>query len=241
MAETMKLTHADYAADTNSDHGQDETSTRLYEDAMQGRMKPTASAKLDSTENSSKDLLDRLDRLAIVGEGTNLWRIARNCLIDEAVENSTYEEPTGHQIKAKLREIVALNKDRYPSIAQPGHPIYEGQILKVKPEPTAQELEEKRAKEKAEQCEREPWQEAPAGTALHAEDCQKVKAGNGAKVIAHAGSQVHALYGSFVLAMPNSKIHAFHGSRVANYGGDVEASEGAHVLDMGTIQANSNQ
>ncbi|MBX9939895.1 MAG: hypothetical protein K2Y32_11610 [Candidatus Obscuribacterales bacterium] len=208
--------------ETSTERGDETVNQKLFEDSYQ------ISVKQSPLEANHKETMDRLDRIVCVDRGDSLWRIAKLSLEKEYAASVAENPISDAEVKSKVKEIVALNKERYPSIAGAGHPIFEGQILQVKAEPS----EEEKRLARQEYCASLDWQQAPAGKTTHAGECQKVKAAASAKVIAHEGSEVMAQNGSFVLALKGSKVKALHGSRVANYGGDVEAWNGALVLDV---------
>ncbi|MBS1991063.1 MAG: hypothetical protein JSS86_04325 [Cyanobacteria bacterium SZAS LIN-2] len=178
-------------------------------------------------EDAQESMLDKLDRTFVVQKGEGLWTIARKCLREEGEDAGN-----AHIVRAKIREIIELNRDRFPNLAHHPHNTYEGQWLLVRP-PREHHGESERAGHA--QSEEIIWKKAGAGSRVHAQAGDRVEGLNQSKVIAHSGSEVKAMNGAFILALPGSKVKAFHGSTVANYGGQVESWPGANVFEMGNI------
>ncbi|MBP9090483.1 hypothetical protein KBI23_05595 [bacterium] len=189
---------------------------------------------------------DKLDRTLIVRAGEGLWSVARKALDQQGADTTD-----ARAITAKVREIIELNRDRFPSLVMAPHRVYSGQWLLVNPPKQVSEssIDEPTRSAKISHDGGNRGEidlgdthvrKAKVGQRMHAESGDEVEAEKGSKVIAHAGSEVQAMNGAFVLALPGSRVKAFHGSTVANYGGEVEEFKGAIVFDMQNMAASGN-
>ena len=200
-----------------------QTSARLYQEVDN---RPIHTEKVEEQLEPAETALEKLNRVHVVAKGEGLWSVARQSLQEEG--NDTNDP---HEIRAKMKEIIKLNQDRFPNLGKTPHRIYEDQWLLVRPAQNQLNEHEKEqvAKQHLEnadkplEIEEVQWHTAKAGQKVHAEEGDKVIAEKDSKVIAHPGSEVRALNDSFVMALPGSKVKAFHASTVANYGGEVEA------------------
>jgi hypothetical protein len=212
-----------------------QTSARLYQEVDN---RPIHIDKVEEQLEPTETALEKLNRVHVVTKGEGLWSIARQSLQEEG-----NDENNPHEIRAKMKEIVKLNEDRFPNLGKTPHRIYEDQWLLVRPaknhldehetEQFAKHHQEK--VDKPQEIQEVKWITAKAGQKVHAEEGDKVIAEKDSKVIAHPGSQVRALNDSFVMALPGSKVEAFHASTVANYGGQIQAWSGANIFELGSI------
>ncbi|MBP6746885.1 hypothetical protein KA344_16730 [bacterium] len=219
------------------------SSSRFYEEVDKRTSdRVDNSLKIGHVESAA----ERLDRVLIVQPGEGLWSVARKALDEQGADASD-----AHAITAKVREIIELNRDRFPNLVVAPHRVYSGQWLLVNPPKQVSEHdidEPVRSAKLSHDGENRREidlgdahvRKARVGQRLHAESGDEVEAEKGSKVIAHAGSEVQAMNGAFVLALPGSRVKAFHGSTVANYGGEVEEFKGSIVFDMQNMAASGN-
>ena len=234
----------EHQVETRSEQQQNEAaSSRFYDEIDRPRSR---TSELDVRGSERESAADKLDRTLIVRPGEGLWSVARTALADEGADSTD-----GRAITAKVREIIELNRDRFPSLVVAPHRVYPGQWLLVREPKEHSDSErepasgrDERSSERDSHAELDLNQEvikkAKAGQRIHAQSGDEVEAENGSKVIAHPGSEVQAMNGAFVLALPGSKVKAFHGSTIANYGGEVEAFKGSTVFDMQSMAASGD-
>ena len=238
----------EHQVETRSEQQQNEaSSSRFYDEIDQSHSR---TSKLDAGGGERESAADKLDRTLIVNHGEGLWSVARRALADEGANDKD-----GRAITAKVREIIELNRDRFPNLVLAPHRVYpdqwllvreakqqsSGQINSIRDQAIDSE-ESATARDIPAEVEAIPdfIKRAKAGQRVHAVSGEEVDAEKGSKVIAHAGSDVQAMNGSFVLALPGSKVRAFNGSAVADYGGEVDVFKGAVIFDMKSMAASDN-